>query len=349
MSFIQNISQSQIANIIIIFQQTQLEVVAGSSTIGLKKYCPTSFQRITLAICHHLLTNADDFLFIFEPETLKRWWNELETKPSNPKTAGKAGRPPIPDNIKDYIFLLKSANMNFGYKRISGELLKLGLSVSPSSVRNILKNLPFDPFYHNKNSWNSFLNDYKKDIIATDFIKFYSPRSNQYYFLLLFINHANKEILHFNTTEHPTKKWIENQLRHINDGSSKKYLVRDNDILFQYIDFEKFNVEDTPISFLSPNMNSIAERVIRTFKNETSIESEEELTLDKIHFAFSEFHKYYNNYRVHQGIDNLTIPQFNKGQKPVTINIKDLFWLDILTKVKKLTFLNGKLKHYYIE
>jgi hypothetical protein len=194
-----------------------------------------------------------------------------------------------------------------------------------------------------------FLNDYKNDIIAADFIKFFRPKSNQYYFLLFFISHANKELIHFNTTEHPTKAWIENQLRQVSDGSSKKYLIRDNDVLFQYIDFEKFNIEDVPIAFMSPNMNAVAERVIRSFKDETGIEKEEQLSLDKIHYTFYEFFKYYNNYRPHQGIANLTIPQFKSGLPPLTVDIKDIFWLDIINKVKKLTFLNGKLRHYYIE
>ena len=349
MKNIQSLSKDQFYNTLFTFLVTQLEVVANSSTVGLKKYTPDTFQRITLAICYHLLENPHHLLYIFGHDTLVKWWHDLNSKPEKSKDTKKVGRPPITDDLKDFIFILKVTNMSFGYKKLSGELLKMGLKISPSSVRNILKNLPFNPFTHNKPYWDNFLKTKKNDIIACDFIKFFRPVSNQYYFLLLFISHANRKLLHFNTTEHPTKDWIEKQLRNINDGSSKKYLVRDNDMLFKYIDFEKFNLEDVPIPFMSPNMNAIAERVIRTFKDETGIETEAEWSLEKIHLFFSEFMKYYNNFRPHQGIDNLTIPQYDTNLQPVTIDIKDLFWIGIINKLKYRSFLNGKLKHHYIE
>ena len=96
-------------------------------------------------------------------------------------------------------------------------------------------------------------------------------------------------------------------------------------------------------------MNAIAERFIRSYKEETNIESEDEMSLDKIRFSFSEFKKYYNIYRPHQGIGNITIPQFKSELPPVTIDVKDLFWVGILNKIKKQIFYNSKLKHYYIE
>jgi putative transposase len=348
MSDPQVLSKEKYANVLITFLIAQLEVVKNSSTIGLKKYTPTPFQRMTLAICYHILDNPKHLLMIFEHDTLIGWWKDINSKPDKPKVKSKAGRPAIPDDIKDFVFLLKVANMSFGYKRISGELLKMGLKISPSSIRNILKSLPFCPFTHNKPFWDNFLKSKTDDIIACDFIKFYKPVSNQYYFLLFFISHANRKLLHFNTTEHPTKKWIENQLRNINDGSSKKYLVRDNDMLLKYVDFEKFNFEDVPIPFKSPNMNPIAERVIRSFKDETGIEHDE-LSLDKIHSTFSEFSNYYNNFRPHQGKGNVTIPKHDSKFLPVIIDIKDLFWIGIINKIKQRSFLNGKLKHYYIE
>ena len=48
-----------------------------------------------------LLDNPYHFLYIFEPDTLKKWWIQLNAEPDKPEIKSKAGRPPIPPHIKE--------------------------------------------------------------------------------------------------------------------------------------------------------------------------------------------------------------------------------------------------------
>jgi hypothetical protein len=58
----------------------------------------------------------------------------------------------------------------WGYDKIRGELLKLGYTLSSSSVRNILKHHRISPTsQRSSGSWRSYLGHYKNQILACDF------------------------------------------------------------------------------------------------------------------------------------------------------------------------------------
>jgi putative transposase len=70
-------------------------------------------------------------------QTLLRWhWELLRRKWAQPRRS--PGRPAVDDRIRQLALRFARENRGWGYPRIAGELLKLGLRVSPSTVRRIL-------------------------------------------------------------------------------------------------------------------------------------------------------------------------------------------------------------------
>jgi putative transposase len=74
---------------------------------------------------------------IVTPATLFRWHRDLATKRwRHPHR--RPGRPPIASETRDLILRIARENPRWGYPRISGELDKLAITVSPGSVRRVL-------------------------------------------------------------------------------------------------------------------------------------------------------------------------------------------------------------------
>ena len=83
---------------------------------------------------------------------------------------GKTGRPTTRRNIKALVLLLARQNSEWGYRRIHGELVGLGVKVAASTVWEILKKAGIDPAPRRTGpSWSQFLRSQAEAILACDF------------------------------------------------------------------------------------------------------------------------------------------------------------------------------------
>ena len=81
-----------------------------------------------------------EVISIAQPETLLAWnRRQKQKKWTFQNTSAKAGRPRKAGDTEALIVRLTEENNGWGYKRISGELKKLGHRVCPSYVRDVLR------------------------------------------------------------------------------------------------------------------------------------------------------------------------------------------------------------------
>jgi putative transposase len=101
-------------------------------------------DRALLAALSQALPRRRWSILLVTPATILRWHRRLVTR-KWAQPYRRVGRPPLPDHLVALILRLARENPRWGYKRIQGELKKLGIRVSATTIRTVLRRSGFDP------------------------------------------------------------------------------------------------------------------------------------------------------------------------------------------------------------
>jgi len=238
-------------------------------------------------------------LIVVRPETLIRWhragFRLLWRWKSRP------GRPQIPQELRELIRRMARENPLWGQERIANELLlKLGLRVSPRTVRKYLpRRRPGQP--RGDQLWSTFLRKHAQAIVACDFFVAVTSTFRLLHVFIV-IEHHRRRLIHCNVTAHPSAQWTRQQFREALGYETRyEYLIHDRDSIFS-VDLDE-SVKRLGLRVLkspprSPTANAICERVIGTIRRECL---DWLIPLSEVHLrrALKAWMRHYNGGRPH--------------------------------------------------
>ena len=171
-------------------------------------------DRAFLAALTRILPSRRRQGLIVTPQTLLRWHRELVRRRwAQPKQS--SGRPPVERRVRELVLRLARENPRWGYPRIAGELLKLGVRVSPSTVRRLLLRAGLKPAPRRTGpSWRDFLRQQAASTLACDFFTVETISLHRYY-VLFFIELASRRVHLAGCTTNPTGAWVTQQARNL--------------------------------------------------------------------------------------------------------------------------------------
>jgi putative transposase len=243
-------------------------------------------------------------LLIVKPEMVLGWhrrgWRAYWRRRS--RWGGKAGRRPIAPELRDLIRRMASENCLWGQRRIQAELARLGFRVSARTIGKYIRR-PWDR--EPSPRWRAFLTQHASAIWACDFLCVRTVFFQTLYVFFV-VDHANREVLHVQTTRHPTAEWASRQIIECCgwDRQPPRFLIHDRDGCYGTV-FDRrvraLGITQIRTPFRSPQANSVAERWVGSLRREC---------LDYV-FIFNERHlravlaeyvRYFNRWRPHRAI-----------------------------------------------
>jgi hypothetical protein len=143
--------------------------------------------------------------------------------------------------VRELITRLARENPSWGYVRIVGELRKLGITASATSVRNILARAGLPPVpQRDGQSWRAFLRAHAESILACDFFTVDKLwlRSIQ---VLAFLSIGRRRIEYVACTHKPNTDWMLQQARNLlmelgDRDRPVRFLIHDRDAKFPRLD-----------------------------------------------------------------------------------------------------------------
>jgi transposase len=232
-------------------------------------------DRAVMAALARLVPRSQlrELRLIVSPRTLLRW-QALLVRWTYPGRA--PGRPRTAKPVRALVLEMARDNPGWGYRRIHGELARLGYKLAPSTVWQVLKDAGIDPApRRSRQAWQAFLETQAKTILAADFFHVDTVFLRRLY-VLFFIEHGTRRVHLAGITAHPAGEWVAQQARNLlmdlgDQSGGLKFLIRDRDTKFAAAFDAVFTsaalrIIRTPAR--APRANAIAERWISSARRE---------------------------------------------------------------------------------
>jgi hypothetical protein len=103
-------------------------------------------DRAVLATLSRALPRQQWSVFLVTPDTILQWHRRLVTRKWT-QSRRQGGRPALADHVVALILRLARENPRWGYQRIKGELVKLGVTVSATRSEPCYHAMGLDPHH----------------------------------------------------------------------------------------------------------------------------------------------------------------------------------------------------------
>jgi putative transposase len=223
-------------------------------------------DRAFLAAASRMLRREAWEAFLVRPENLLRWHRQLVAKKWT-RPHRLPGRPALDLEVRDLILRLGRENPKWGYMRIQGELLKLGVKVSATTIATVLRRNGLGPAPRRGPTWREFLRHQAIGILACDFLTVETITLRTLY-VLVWIELGTRKVYLGGVTSSPDSGWVTQQARNLamalqEEGRSPRFLIHDRDTKFTGPFDEVLRSQGTRI-VITPIRAPNRQRVLRT-------------------------------------------------------------------------------------
>ena len=266
-------------------------------------------DRAAIAALTRPLPDRRQLGLLITPSTILRWHRQLvarrwTTQPVRP------GRPAIPAGVRALVIRLASENPTWGYRRIHGELARLGCRIGACTIWKIPHNAGIDPSPRRAGpSSAELLRAQAHTIFARDLFHL-DTATRQRLYAFFVIEHATRRVHILGVTRPPHRRVADQQARNFltdldDAGRHLRFLIRDRDAKFIAAFDAVFTAIDvrsirTPVR--APRANAIAERFVGSVRRELL---DRILIINRWHAATAlrrnEHH--FNHHRPHRTLD----------------------------------------------
>tara|TARA_R110000868_G_scaffold177713_5_gene416756 strand:- start:1740 stop:2759 length:1020 start_codon:yes stop_codon:yes gene_type:complete len=258
-------------------------------------------DRAFLIWISRIFPDVRSAIVVVKPETVIRWHRQGFRAFWRWKSRSAGGRPKVNQDLRALILRMAAENPLWGAPRIHGELLKLGFTISQSTVSKYLRRRPRP----GGQFWKTYISNHRDVLAAVDL--FVVPTVG---FKLLYgiavIHLKRRELVWVNATYHPTAEWIARQITEAFPWErTPRYLLRDQDASYGAA-FKKridaMGIRDRPVAPRSPWQNGYVERVIGSIQRECL---DHIIILGESHLrrVLQAYAQYYNTARTHLSLE----------------------------------------------
>jgi len=246
------------------------------------------------------------------PATLLRWHRELVARRWR-YPHRRAGRPATPVEVRELVVRFARENPGWGYRRIQGELIGLGIRLAASTVWAILREAGIEPAPRRmETSWAEFLRQQAASILECDFLTVDTLFLRRFY-VLFFIELSTRRVHLAGITTNPDGRWVTQQARNLfmqfdDDGVRPRFLVRDRDSKFTREFDEVFRAEGIRVIKAperAPKARAHAERWVGSVRRECL---DRLLIVGRRHLqhVLATYTSHYNEHRPHRSLRQQT-------------------------------------------
>lgn len=303
-------------------QLLEVQIRILRSRIDATRIVPTPAEKAELLrIGESIEHDIADVMHVVLPSTYRKWVRQRRKG----YRFVPSGRPRIPDAARRLVLRFAGENLRWGFRRLVGELKKLGIRMGYTTARNILKEAGYDSAPDKAKRkpplpWATFVHANMASMVGCDFFtkRIYTLRGVLDAYVLIFIHLGSRRVYCSPCTYHPDARWIMQQARNASmwmddEGIEPRYIIRDRDRKFPD-EFDAFwkteGARALRIPVKAPKANAFSESFIEFLKREC-LNGFMCFGFDQLDYILATWIRHYNTERPHRGVgrDNTVLDE----------------------------------------